>query len=372
MREIPPDLCKLVCKYFIELPGPSLDQPITVDQFSTGEPMDGSVSIVTVTYGDRWHLLRQVLQFADASAKVDRIVVVDNGSRTPIQPLMERAGFRKATVIRSPRNLGSAGGFKIGLETVRMYDPVWIWLLDDDNLPNPDALDTILRSAAELDETARGKCAILAYRPGHQSDIAAGIDVRRCYPAHSSFCGFHFAEIPYKIWRRLRWGRPSGVPKIPARVSLPYATYSGLFFHRALLEMIGTPNEELVLYADDTEFSYRIVQSGGCIWLLTGAPMRELESSWDSKAHAGSSFERWLRRGADFHVFYGSRNRAYFDHKFWLRNTMIYRINRLTYLFLLRFFAWRYGCVERYELFRRATTLGEEGHLGLNDIYPLP
>jgi GT2 family glycosyltransferase len=341
-------------------------------RFSTGEPADGSVSIVTVTYGDRWHLLRQVLKFAHANAKVDRIVVVDNGSRTPIQPRVERAGFHKATVIRSPRNLGSAGGFKLGLETVRKYDPVWIWLLDDDNLPGPDALDTILRSAAELDETARGKCAILAYRPEHQSDIAAGVDVRRCYPAHSSFCGFHFAEIPFKIWRRLRWARASEVPKIPARVSLPYATYSGLFFHRALLEIIGTPNEELVLYADDTEFSYRIVQSGGCIWLLTGAPMRELEPSWDSKAHASSSFERWLRRGADFHVFYGSRNRAYFDHKFWLRNTTIYRINRLTYLFVLRLFAWRYRCVERYELFRRAITLGEEGHLGLDDIYPLP
>ena len=339
---------------------------------NTGEPADGSVSIVTVTYGDRWHLLRQVLKFAQDNAKVDRIVVVDNGSRTPIQPRIEREGFRKAIVIRSPRNLGSAGGFKLGLETVRMHDPVWIWLLDDDNLPDPDALDTILRSAAELDETARGKSAILAYRPGHQSDIAAGVDVRRCYPAHSSFCGFHIAEIPYKIWRRLRWGRPSGVPKIPARVSLPYATYSGLFFHRALVEIIGTPNEELVLYADDTEFSYRIVQAGGCIWLLTGAPMTELEPSWDSKAHARSSFERWLRRGADFHVFYGSRNRAYFDHKFWLRNRTIYRMNRLTYLFLLRLFAWRYRCLERYELFRSAITLGEEGHLGLDDIYPLP
>jgi GT2 family glycosyltransferase len=340
--------------------------------FSTEEPRDGSVSIVTVTYGDRWHLLRQVLKFADTSAKVDRIVVVDNGARTPIQPLIERAGFRKATVVQSPRNLGSAGGFKLGLETVRTFDPAWIWLLDDDNLPDPDALDTILRSAAELDETARGKSAILAYRPGHQSDIAAGIDIRRCYPAHSSFCGFHFAEIPYKIWRRLPWGRPSAAPKIPARVSLPYAPYSGLFFHRALLEAIGTPNEKLVLYADDTEFSHRIVQSGGCIWLLTGAPMSELEPSWDSKAHVGSSFERWLRRGADFHVFYGSRNRAYFDRRFWSRNRAIYRINRVAYLFLLRLFAWRYGCVERYELFRRATTLGEQGHLGLNNIYGLP
>ncbi len=201
-----------------------------VEGFGTDGRRGGSVSIVTVTYGDRWHLLRQVLKFADTSARVARIVVVDNGSRPPIQPLVARAGFRKTIVIRSPRNLGSAGGFKSGLEAVRTYGPEWIWLLDDDNLPDPDALDTILRSATELDATARGKSAILAYRPGHQSDIAAGVDVRRCYPGHSSFLGFHVAEIPHKLWRRLRWGRPIGVPKIPARVSIPYATYSGLFF----------------------------------------------------------------------------------------------------------------------------------------------
>jgi GT2 family glycosyltransferase len=339
---------------------------------SPTQPREGSVSVVTVTYGDRWHLAQQVLRFVDDNPKIDRIVVIDNGARRPIQPLVEQAGFRKAIVIRNPRNLGSAAGFKLGLETVRMHDPAWIWLLDDDNLPDAAALDTILRSTAELDETARARSAFLAFRPGHQADIAAGLNVRHCYPTHSSFCGFHIADVPYKIWRRLRPGHPGVAPKIPACVLLPYATYSGLFFHRELLELIGMPNEEFVLYADDTEFSHRIVQLGGSIRLLTGAPLRELEPSWNSKAQVRSSFEGWLRRGADFQVFYGSRNRAYFDRTCWLRNAMMYRLNRFTYLLLLRLFALRYRNVGRYELFHRAIILGEEGHLGFNDRYPLP
>jgi len=331
-----------------------------------------SVSVVTVTYGDRWHLLLQLLKFVESSPQIDRIVVVDNGAKSSIAPLAQQSGFRKAAVIRSPRNFGSAAGFKLGLEAVRAYDPGWIWLLDDDNLPETDALDTILRSAVDLDQAERRRCAFLAFRTGHQADIAAGVKVRRCYPGHSSFCGFHVADIPFKLWRRRPWRRFAAAPRVPARVSVPYAPYSGLFFHRELLEKIGTPNAEFVLYADDTEFSYRIVQSGGCIWLLTGAAMRELEPSWNAKAHVRSSFERWLRRGADFQVFYGARNRAYFDHACWLHNAIIYQMNRFTYLLILRLFAIRYRNIDRYELFHRAVILGEEGHLGLDADYPLP
>jgi GT2 family glycosyltransferase len=333
---------------------------------------DCTVSVVTVTYGDRWPLLMQVLKFIEASSKVDRAVVVDNGAHAPIAPLVERASFRKVIVVRNSRNLGSAAGFKHGLETVLGYGPEWIWLLDDDNLPEPSTLDTILRSATQLDRSDLGRCAFLAFRPQHQADIAAGMDVRRCFPAHSSFFGFHVGDVPYKLWRRIRRVRPGVSRAIPARISLPYAPYGGLFFHLHLLQAIGTPKEELILYADDTEFSYRIVRSGGCIWLLTGAPITELEPPWTCKRGARSSFEACLKGAIGFRMFYRSRNRAYFDRRCWSRNRCMYGINRAAYLLILRLLALRYRSTDQYALFNRAIRLGEAGHLGLVDEYPLP
>jgi GT2 family glycosyltransferase len=330
------------------------------------------VSIVTVTYGDRWPLLVRVLEYIEADPKIDHVVVVDNGAHIPVAALVDRACLRKAIVVRNPRNLGSAAGFKLGIATVLPCQPAWIWLLDDDNLPDPTALDMILRSAAELDPAERDRTAFVAFRPEHHVDVAAGEDVRRCFPPHSSFCGFHVADIPHKVWRRIRRRRPPALRQIPARVALPYAPYGGLFFHRNLLDKIGTPNEALVLYADDTEFSSRIVQADGRLWLLTGAPIIELEPSWNTKQRARSSFEAWLTGSADFRVFYRARNRAYFDRRVWSRNKLIYRLNRLTYLLILRAFALRHRRVDRYDLFRRATTLGETGRLGLEDEYPLP
>jgi GT2 family glycosyltransferase len=341
------------------------------DEAGSNAPSHSVVSIVTVTYGDRWHLLVRVLEYIEADPKIDRVIVVDNGARASIAALVQRACFRKAIVVGSSRNLGSAAGFKLGLETVLHYDPQWIWLLDDDNLPDPIALDKILHSAVSLDPAERSRTAFVAFRPEHHMAVAAGEDVRRCFPPHSSFCGFHITDIPHKIWRRILRRRPLASREIPARVALPYAPYGGLFFHRKLLETIGTPNKDLVLYADDTEFSSRIVQSGGRLWLLTGAPINELEPPWNTK-RAGSSFDAWLTGSADFRVFYQARNRAYFDSRVWSRNRMIYRLNRLTYLLILRVFALRRRRIDRYDLFRHATTLGEMGHLGLEDEYPLP
>jgi GT2 family glycosyltransferase len=330
----------------------------------------GGVSVVTVTYGDRWKYLSRQLQYLENDSSVERVIVVDNGAHRPIAPLAAEAGLHKVRVVRVERNLGSGAGFRLGLEVLAPLHPSWIWLLDDDNLPEPSALGTLIAAAVLLQPHERRTCAFLAFRPEHQNDVATGVDVRRCFPPHSSFFGFHVADIPYKIWRRLP--RRAVATDMPAQVSLPYAPYSGLFFHRMMFDVIGTPRAELVLYADDTEFSHRIVKAGGSIRLLTGALLIELEPSWNSKSRSSNSFESWLKGGSDLRVFYASRNQAYFESQYWLRSKSLYRLNRLIYLAILRFYAWHFRAYDRYSLFRRAIVLGENGRLGVAPDYPLP
>jgi GT2 family glycosyltransferase len=228
----------------------------------------------------------------------------------------------------------------------------------------------LLRASHTLDPDARALDALAAFRPALQADVAAGVALRHCFPPHSSFCGFHIADIPFKIWRRVGW-RPPPADRPPDTIAVPYAPFGGLFLHSTLLERIGAPDEALVLYADDTEFSHRIVRSGGHIWLLTAAEEQELESSWSSKTAVRSSFERWLQRGSDLQVFYGARNRAHFERHTWIRSKPLYFINRWTYLSLLRLIAGRCHRFERYALFRRAIELGERGRLGPSEDFPL-
>src|SRR6266550_3913975 len=77
---------------------------------------------------------------------VREIVVVDNGS---IDGTADLPYQRTVTVIRHRLNLGTSGAVKTGLEYARAHGYEWLWVLDADSVPRPDALELL----TELAET---------------------------------------------------------------------------------------------------------------------------------------------------------------------------------------------------------------------------
>jgi len=327
--------------------------------------------VVTVTYDARWPWLSKLLAYAENNQAIDHVVVADNASDPPVGGLAQHHGFQKARIIRSELNRGSAYGFKIGLQFALEHGADWVWLLDDDNLPQPGSLEALLRRADMLSaQYGADGFALLAYRPRHQADLAAGVPIKRCFPRPGSFLGFHILDIPYKIWRRLPWGRPRPPTSLPELLPVPQAAYGGLFIHRTALARIGLPMDEMVLYADDSEFSQRLARLGGRIFLMPAAQVDDLESSWQLKTQTNSSFATWLRHGPDLRAFYGARNLAYLEsrqaHRPWRS------INRCLYLAVLAVLALLWGRWERYRILRLAITEGESGRLGIHPRFPLP
>lgn len=336
---------------------------------SSGPP--SPVTVVTVTYGERRALLRQVLDALPAQG-VSRAVVVDNGARWPVKDELAAAYGDFVDVVEMGRNTGSAAGFGAGIQRALDAGAEFIWLLDDDNRPAPDCL-AALRSAYQ---DLRGQhpadlLAVLAFRPEHQADVAAGVPLRYVNPRRNSFRGFHVLDIPYKFWRRTPWGRPSASVGLPARVDLVIAPYSGLFFHRAMAERFGLPRADFVLYADDTEFTYRLTHAGGRIALITTAPIEDLESSWNVRQHQGSSFGVLLGQGSDMRVYYGTRNGVYFDAHCRAHDRLVFTLNRWVYLAALAGLAQLGGQRARLKLIQQAVRDGLSGRLGVNKGFPL-
>ncbi len=336
---------------------------------SSGPP--SPVTVVTVTYGERRALLRQVLDALPAQG-VSRAGVVDNGARWPVKDELAAAYGDFVDVVEMGRNTGSAAGFGAGIQRALDAGAEFIWLLDDDNRPAPDCL-AALRSAYQ---DLRGQhpadlLAVLAFRPEHQADVAAGVPLRYVNPRRNSFRGFHVLDIPYKFWRRTPWGRPSASVGLPARVDLVIAPYSGLFFHRAMAERFGLPRADFVLYADDTEFTYRLTHAGGRIALITTAPIEDLESSWNVRQHQGSSFGVLLGQGSDMRVYYGTRNGVYFDAHCRAHDRLVFTLNRWVYLAALAGLAQLGGQRARLKLIQQAVRDGLSGRLGVNKGFPL-
>lgn len=323
------------------------------------------VVCVIVTYAARRALLCQVLDALPAQG-VRRAVVVDNGARWPLRAELAAKYGDFVDVVEMGRNTGSAPGFAAGMRRASETGAGFIWLLDDDNCPHPGALSALLE---EYRRQARGvdaaRLAVGAFRPVGQEGIAP----RRLTPRHSSYCGFHVLDIPRKLIKRTPARRLLPRARLPSTIPVGVAAYSGLLFNSMLVQQVGLPREDFVLYCDDYEWSLRITSQGGRIVLVTHAIVTDLERTWRGrfKNHPLSL----LRGRGDSVAYYAMRNAVFFYGKLWRRNNFIYFINRALFNGLLSVLAAATHLGKRHALLRRAAEDGAAGRLGANPEFPL-
>lgn len=109
------------------------------------------VVAVVVTY-NREQLIRECLDaLAAQSRRVDHIVVVDNAS-TDSSGTVAAEHRAHPEVLHLHRNVGGAGGFSAGIAHAMLHtSPDFLWIMDDDTIPDPTALEELLRTEARLD-----------------------------------------------------------------------------------------------------------------------------------------------------------------------------------------------------------------------------
>ena len=135
---------------------------------SPAVPAHDEVSAVIVTYGDRSELCRQAVRGA-LDCGVGRVVIVDNGSTESAHDALAAIAVARGNEVELDlvgRNLGSAGGFGRGIEmALRRVECTEVWLLDDDTVPDPTALDELLVWRTSLVQSTRPEVALVSYRP---------------------------------------------------------------------------------------------------------------------------------------------------------------------------------------------------------------
>ena len=328
------------------------------------------LTVVTVTYGDRWHLLQQVLREVRDQG-VARVVLVDNAATLPLAELAREFG-NLVHLVRLPHNSGSAPGFKAGLEQALKGGAQYILMLDDDNVPAPGALARLLEAWSACAGRTTGPLAVLGNRTHQRLGGAGDLDAKKVRLRPGSFMSFHLLDIPSKLYKRLRARlAPPSQPEPHCLVPVQVCTYGGLLLHRSTLEAVGLPREDFVLYVDDYELSYRISARGGAIFLVPEAGIYDLDLQWNAGARFSNSFQAFLLGEGDLRAYYTARNICYFEKHLQRHCALVRRVNRLLYLALLRHFATGLKRQERLALLRRAMQDGESARMGLCPDYPL-
>ena len=335
---------------------------------SMSELLQGTI-VVTVTYGERFHLLEQVVRVL-RSMGICKVIVVDNASGTMSRQKLEQLSTASdgwLNVVSLRENKGSAGGFRAGLERANQFkDCEFIWLLDDDNCPARGAF-TALESAWRF-LGCNPENALLCFRSDRTEYVHActqGVPVKYIC---NSFLGFHTKDLVRKVGKVLSLrSTPSHIYPIPL-VPVEYAPYGGFFVHRSWIDRIGLPNEQFYLYGDDHEFTSRITKLGGRIYLCHDAQVSDLEVTWSHK-HM-QAFESPVND--ERRIYYTLRNRVWFE-KSRVTSTLVYTFNALTYLIyllLLNLVRNRSpkAVLRRYKIMARAVNDGWFGNLGEIDL----
>ena len=229
------------------------------------------VVAVVVTHNRPQELQQVINALINQTSRPERILVLDNASSIPASQTL--AGFPAVDIIRSEINSGGAGGFALGMEHALASSPAWIWLMDDDAIPRPDALEKLLDGLLSVSNDAKPIGALCS--AVYEFDKLAPMHRRRFF-------------VP------LAWEAPIK-PELYSDVPIPIDTGSfvGFLVNANAVSRVGLPKADFFLAYDDTEYSLRLTKEGYRNWLIPNSGidhLRTAESKLRSSPFSGKHY----------------------------------------------------------------------------------
>lgn len=272
--------------------------------------MDTKTVAITVTYGDRSDMcietVRRALEFGAA-----RAIVVDNGSTENSRANLE--AFRITTddrldILSFPENAGTAIAFGAGIEAGLKLEATHVWILDDDNWPEPGCLEACFDLISKLG-TPSSSTALACNRntDEHHALLTSGEAAASVFEPHGVFFGF---DVFSRIFDKKN--KIESAPIESELRRLPQAPYGGLFASSEVFQKVGLPRKDFILYFDDVEYTRRMNDMGVNIFLCAAARITDAGSKW-----VDSTENRYLtgmiNAGNDVRTYYSYRNSLFLD-----------------------------------------------------------
>jgi len=208
--------------------------------------------VVLVTF-NRKDLLCECLDALLAqTSPVSTIVLIDNASTDGTADLLAKRGYLDNEVcdyVRLPLNSGGAGGFHEGVKRAYEAGFDWLWLMDDDVEPMPDALHRML-SHADVSQCIQG-CKV--FRDGQSEDWE------------------RWANID-ESGRRSASLEPPDLGYIRAETGC----FEGMLINRQIISVIGFPDKRFFIGGDDVAYGYLASKHTQVIYLREACFLKKI------------------------------------------------------------------------------------------------
>lgn len=203
--------------------------------------MPEKIAAVVVTF-NRKFLLKQCLDsILLQTIMLSQVIVIDNLSTDGTPEFLEENGYlcnQKINYVRLDKNIGGAGGFYTGIKLAYEQGYEWIWIMDDDTIPAPSALEDLLAVVA----SPRGlpKPVLLASKVLWVDNSLHPMNRPRFFVDRVE----QFLEAATR-----------------GLVLLRSTSFVSLMIHRDAIEKHGLPLKHYFIWNDDSEFTARILKT---------------------------------------------------------------------------------------------------------------
>ncbi|WP_082677891.1 glycosyltransferase family 2 protein [Leucobacter chromiiresistens] len=239
------------------------------------------VAAVIVTFNRLAKLPQTLATVGAQSHECDWIVVVNNASTDGTKEYLDGLEDPRLVVLHLDENLGGAGGFEHGMAHGVNLGADFVWIMDDDCYPDPDALATLLEqrdaSSRALGREVPFACSIVKYIDG-------------------SLCEMN---NPITTWD---WPRAylAGVKSL----LVVECTFVSVLVPRWAIEEQGLPLGEYFIWFDDKEYTKRLTHAYG-----PGIIALDSEVVHDMGVNAGVNY-RFIDESNVWKFEKGARNQA--------------------------------------------------------------
>ena len=190
------------------------------------------IAAVVVTYNRKELLLQCLDRLLNQKGTTCDVLIVDNASTDGTEQAIGQLRNPQVYYRNTGANLGGAGGFNFGMRWAVEAGYDYLWIMDDDTLPSPDALAQLWAAHERLGGNY-----------GFLSSTVLWTDGKECRMNRQKIRKRFFERIEL-----LQFGM----------VQIEQATFVSLFFSARVVAEEGLPIKEFFIWGDDIEYTRRL------------------------------------------------------------------------------------------------------------------